>query len=269
MLRNNGKIDRPGIKLAVKRNLQGRLMKAFFACIIPSALSFVLRLFPASSGVIYFLFADIIVGISLPMTVVSFIAATLVTEPMAVRVAGYFLHLNRKPDDMPSPLTVCDCFGPGYMRLVGGMLLREVFASACLIVPIGIGLLLPGAVTIVEVEVGSAIMPSDTLIWCAAAGMLLRMVCELALFMVPYLLADDPWLPPMKAIQRSLHMTSGRKWELFVLELSFLGWVIASAFTLMLAGIYAAPYAQGVYAGYYLALLPPPRDEEADALHAA
>ena len=42
--------------------------------------------------------------------------------------------------------------------------------------------------------------------------------------MAPYLLADRPDDGPSLAIRRSVEMMRGRKWELFKLQLSFLGW---------------------------------------------
>lgn len=44
--------------------------------------------------------------------------------------------------------------------------------------------------------------------------------------MVPYLLLDDPDLPVLEAIRQSKEMMYGRKWELFVLQMSFLPWIL-------------------------------------------
>ncbi len=50
--------------------------------------------------------------------------------------------------------------------------------------------------------------------------------------MAPYLLADRPDDGPGPAVQRSVEMMRGRKWELFKLDLSFLGWEIINFFLL-------------------------------------
>ena len=61
--------------------------------------------------------------------------------------------------------------------------------------------------------------------------------------MVPYILADDPAISPIEAINRSRKMMDGHKWNTFVLDLSFIGWDLLSILTLGLVGVfYADPY---------------------------
>ncbi len=80
---------------------------------------------------------------------------------------------------------------------------------------------------------------------------------------VPYLLAEDPSLTPMKAIRRSWDLMLGKKFDLFVFGLSFLGWALLSALTLGVVGIfYVDPYVNIATAGYYDELTGPAREEE-------
>lgn len=61
--------------------------------------------------------------------------------------------------------------------------------------------------------------------------------------MIPYLLAENPYMSTDEAFARSRSMMDGEKWNAFVLDLSFIGWNILSAFTLGLVGLfYVAPY---------------------------
>ena len=39
--------------------------------------------------------------------------------------------------------------------------------------------------------------------------------------MVPYILAEEPNLPSNEVIGRSIEITNGHKWDMFVLDLSF------------------------------------------------
>ena len=41
-----------------------------------------------------------------------------------------------------------------------------------------------------------------------------------------YILLDNPELSPLECIRRSKRMMRGHKWELFVLQLTFLGWIL-------------------------------------------
>ncbi len=61
--------------------------------------------------------------------------------------------------------------------------------------------------------------------------------------LTPYILARYPEIPAKEAIKLSMKVMDGRKFELFVLQLSFLGWNLLTVLTFGLVGIfYAGPY---------------------------
>ncbi len=69
--------------------------------------------------------------------------------------------------------------------------------------------------------------------------------------MVPYILAENPNISTERAFQLSRDMTLGRKWDLFVFDLSFFGWnILASA--LVIGHIFLRPYVQASKAELYL-----------------
>ena len=72
--------------------------------------------------------------------------------------------------------------------------------------------------------------------------------------LAPYILADHPELTASEALRESMHMTNGAKMDLFVLDLSFLGWFCLVMVTGGLAGIYVLPYYQAAQTNAYLAL---------------
>jgi uncharacterized membrane protein len=73
--------------------------------------------------------------------------------------------------------------------------------------------------------------------------------------MVPYILKEHPELSGTKAITLSRQMMNGHKWNAFVLDLSFIGWIILSALTLGILHIfYVGPYIQATDAELYEAL---------------
>ncbi len=58
-----------------------------------------------------------------------------------------------------------------------------------------------------------------------------------------YIKSENPNIPASTAIELSKRMTNGHKMDLFVLDMSFIGWGILSAFTLNILGIlYVIPY---------------------------
>lgn len=76
-------------------------------------------------------------------------------------------------------------------------------------------------------------------------------VKALSYSMTYYILSDNPGTPAMKAIERSQEMMRGHKWQLFCLQLSFIGWYLLVGLTCGLAAIYVAPYMASANAAFY------------------
>ena len=73
--------------------------------------------------------------------------------------------------------------------------------------------------------------------------------------MVPYIIADEPNLSATETIQRSRDMMNGHKFDAFVLDLSFIGWILLSIITLGIVGVFwYNPYKYNTDAALYLAL---------------
>lgn len=73
--------------------------------------------------------------------------------------------------------------------------------------------------------------------------------------MTPYILNDEPGLGAKETLDRSRTMMKGHKWELFVLDLSFIGWFLLSIVTLGIAHVfYVQPYYESSHAAFYESL---------------
>ncbi len=72
--------------------------------------------------------------------------------------------------------------------------------------------------------------------------------------MVPYILADNPNIGCKKAIELSSKMTEGHKMDMFILDLSFLGWVLLGLLAFLVGAIFVLPYMDATYAELYLVL---------------
>lgn len=72
--------------------------------------------------------------------------------------------------------------------------------------------------------------------------------------MVPYILADNPKIGYMRAIQLSNEMTHGQKFEIFVLDLSFIGWYLLGTLALFVGVLFVKPYDDATNAELYLIL---------------
>ena len=69
--------------------------------------------------------------------------------------------------------------------------------------------------------------------------------------MVPYILAENPYISTDRAFELSKLMTRGEKWKMFVLDLSFIGWAILGLLCCGIGGIFLAPYIEATYAELY------------------
>lgn len=77
-------------------------------------------------------------------------------------------------------------------------------------------------------------------------------VKSMAYSMVPYLLAEYPGIPATMAVKVSMKITDGRKWDVFMMYLSFIGWFLLAMITLGLTHIfYSGPYMQAALGGMY------------------
>ncbi len=68
--------------------------------------------------------------------------------------------------------------------------------------------------------------------------------------------AENPHKGARECIKESMAMTDGHKWELFVLELSFIGWIFLMPFTLGILGIWLIPYMSATFTNAYESLKP-------------
>lgn len=71
-----------------------------------------------------------------------------------------------------------------------------------------------------------------------------------------YILAENKGKSARECIEESKQMTEGHKMDLFVLGLSFIGWMLLGAVTLGIAYIWILPYMQATYVNAYQSLKP-------------
>ena len=72
--------------------------------------------------------------------------------------------------------------------------------------------------------------------------------------MIPYLLAENPNLSADEAFSLPKQMTTGQKMDLFVLDLSFIGWIILGLICCGIGILFVLPYPEATRAEVYLNL---------------
>ena len=76
-------------------------------------------------------------------------------------------------------------------------------------------------------------------------------VKEYSYAMTPFILAEHPNMTASQAIRLSEELMDGYKSELFILDLTFIGWDILAAMTWNLGNIALNPYKNAAYAAFY------------------
>ena len=74
--------------------------------------------------------------------------------------------------------------------------------------------------------------------------------------MAMYVLAENKGKGALECINESKKMTEGHKMELFVLNLSFIGWYLLTGITFGIAGIYVIPYVSATQVNFYNEIKP-------------
>ena len=69
--------------------------------------------------------------------------------------------------------------------------------------------------------------------------------------LTPYILLDEPELTARQAITRSCEIMQGRRWKLFCLYLSFIGWGILCLLTFGIGFLWLVPYMNASVAAFY------------------
>lgn len=146
-----------------------------------------------------------IVGIVIMAFLVNVLISIFVWNPLSVGCIKYFIDCRYGNAELKDILFV---FRNNYVNVCVNIFLKQLFTFLwCLL------LIVPGIVKAYEY------------------------------MMVPYLLAENPDMSREEVFAMSKRMMDGNKWNAFVLDLSFIGWMILGALTLNIVNVlYTNPY---------------------------
>lgn len=69
--------------------------------------------------------------------------------------------------------------------------------------------------------------------------------------LMPFILRDEPELSAREVLAKSSAMMHGRRWHLFCLYLSFIGWILLALLTCGIGILWLTPYMQTAFAAFY------------------
>ena len=171
----------------------------------------------AHPEIVAFVVGAVLVAILIAVAV-SLVVSAFVTNPVKMGCKSFFAQNSYDSETNLDELK--KGFTPNYKRNVQAMFLRDIKVLLWSLL-----LIVPGIMKAYSYE------------------------------LVPYLLAEDPDMGAKEALERSEAMMNGHRWERFVLDLSFIGWILVSIFTLGLGYIfYVGPYISATEAEFYRAV---------------
>lgn len=74
---------------------------------------------------------------------------------------------------------------------------------------------------------------------------------SLSYSMTPFIMAENPDMTAKEAIEASKQLMDGHKGELFMLGLTFIGWILLCGLTLGIGSFFLNPYMNAAYAAFY------------------
>lgn len=170
-----------------------------------------IKAIPASINANLFSITD---GISLGLTVI-----TIVFMPLQIGLAGYYLYFIRTANKVHIGSDLGGIFKRSFNNY--GKWLVLVFLRSLITILLCCLLIVPG------------------------------IIYAYSTYFAYELMSDNPSLKPTQALRLSRKMIRGHRTELFVLDLSFIPWILLVVITLGIASIYVDPYMLTTKALYY------------------
>jgi len=169
----------------------------------------------------YFAYAEVVSIIMLVLLVSALIAAfcIFVIMPMSVGIRKFFNTTTYGTDEV-STLFFAFRKGNGYLNIVKTQFLVGLYTCLWGLIPF--------------------------------AGYFIMIYKMYGYYLVPFILADNPHMPASRAIQLSEQMMHGRRFELFVLNISFIGWYLLSSLVPGIGSFLVMPYVYATEAQFYM-----------------
>ena len=176
------------------------------------------------------------------ISLLQFVINVLFLAPLAVGVINtYRLLVQSKGSDN-------DIIG-NYFRLGFGKhywhIVLVSFVSGLLI-----ALMIIPAMLILFLIILLAHNAVTTIIFSIAASVY-AIIIALMYSQINLIILDNPELDIIDTMRRSRTLMSGYKWKFFLLELSFLGWILLGILTLCIGYLWLIPYIQATEAAFY------------------
>lgn len=187
--------------------------------------------------------------VTLPFFILSLIEA-LVNFIFEIALAYLFIAISRSPDPVSLKVFFEGLNNWGRGILVGLWTTLWIFLWMLVAIPMSIVFLVP--FILFEASADTIAMFTPILVIISFIPMFIK---SIAYSMGVYLVAEFPNLPITRSLDISKKITKGYKWNIFVTELSFIGWILLCILTLGIGSLWLSPYINMTQVNIYHALI--------------
>lgn len=254
--------DRAGLKREVRARLKGNwgtpFLVLFVFGVITMLVAYLPMLITVGTAGVQGIFSDDpmeilrAIAVTSPMASLFDLALSiLVIIPISVAVSRYFLQFWR--GEQPTLGSALDGYSNGRLGRYVAASLWETLWVLVWSIPAIIALMV-GAVFFSAGSYGDSNGMTGAGVFLMIVGMglsILPLVKSYSYIQNAYLIGDHPNLSASQSLNLSKRMMKGHKWELFVLGLSFIPWMLLVSVTFGIASIYVAPYTNTTVAAYH------------------
>lgn len=153
-------------------------------------------------------------GLANIIPLVGSIASIVISGPLIVAEFRYFIALNKKEN--PTVGTAFTNFGKDFLGNVGAYILQSIYTFLWMLL-----FIIPGIIK------------------------------TYAYSMTLFLKSKNPEMKAGEAIDLSQKIMDGKKWKLFCLEISFIGWALLSILTLGIGLLFLLPYISASHVAFF------------------
>lgn len=227
-------MDRAGLKNLSKQQLKGHWKVPVLITLMYFVLTIILELISLNSVILSCLF---------------FIITLVISVWVCVAIPNFYLQFIKKSGEA----TYKD------LKVSKKAILKSLgFTVIIFIITIIVGAIVA---MLLATSIGCIFfMSSSYMSWLSwiGTGVIVLIYIGLVIFtlataLVPYIFVDKEELSMFDSIVLSIKMMKGSKWKLFVLQLSFIGWIILAIIT-VIGFIWLVPYMQMTITNFYKGL---------------
>ena len=252
-------INRGDLKHKAKSQLKERYWNYLGVSLIPSLVSYIISI-PISLIAQGLILTGVISAVTID-NASGDLFRDIVERYSVMDFEGIFDLIESNPD----PFVLIKGFMPGYAFLMISEILISVLVMAPIVVGITRWFIRSRETAKVKVNicfssfkgsvyfktVGSMLYYNIWLILWFMLFYIPGIIKSYSYRMIPYILADNPEIGAKRALKLSNQMTRGHKFEIFILDLSFIGWYLLGLMACCIGVVAVTPYVNATMAELY------------------